>query len=134
MMQFLLDNIALLLIIVIAAVGLAMPYITARRFGPQVDSKTAVQLINKQNALVIDVRAAKDFAKGRIARSVNMPADQIQSRLSELPKDRPIIVVDQTGVLSKGAARLLRGVGFQQVFVLESGLLGWQRDKMPLSK
>lgn len=133
MMQFLLDNIALLLIIVIAVVGLAMPYISARRFGPQLDSATAVQFINKQNALVLDVRAPKDFAKGHIARAVNMPADQIQNRLGEISKDRPIIVVDQTGVLSKGVARLLRGVGFPQVFVLESGLLGWQRDKMPLA-
>ena len=93
-----------------------------------------MQLINKQNALVIDVRPVKDFAKGHIARSINMPADEIQRRLNELSKSRPIIVVDQTGVLSKGAARLLRGVGFEQVFVLETGLLGWQRDKMPLTK
>ena len=133
-MQFLLDNIVLIIIAVIAVVGLAMPYISARRFGPQVDAQTAVQLINKQNALVIDVRPVKDFAKGHIARSINMPADEIQRRLNELSKSRPIIVVDQTGVLSKGAARLLRGGGFEQVFVLETGLLGWQRDKMPLTK
>ena len=83
-MQFLLDNIVLIIIAVIAVVGLAMPYISARRFGPQVDAQTAVQLINKQNALVIDVRPVKDFAKGHIARSINMPADEIQRRLNEL--------------------------------------------------
>lgn len=132
-MQFLANNIALLLITIIAAAGLLMPYITARRFGPQVDSQTAVQLINKQNALVVDVRANKDFRKGHIARAVNMPADEIQGRLAELSKERPIVLVDQTGVLSRTVSRLLRGVGFKEVYVLESGLLGWQRDKMPLS-
>lgn len=100
-MQFLLDNIVLIIIAVIAVVGLAMPYISARRFGPQVDAQTAVQLINKQNALVIDVRPVKDFAKGHIARSINMPADEIQRRLNELSKSRPIIVVDQTGCFRK---------------------------------
>ena len=79
------------------------------------------------------MRANKDFRKGHIARAVNMPADEIQGRLAELSKERPIVLVDQTGVLSRTVSRLLRGVGFKEVYVLESGLLGWQRDKMPLS-
>ena len=122
----------LIIIAVIAAVSLAMPLINTRRFGPMVSSEQAVSLINKQNALVVDVRAQKDFKRVRIANSVNIPANEIQNRLGELSKDRTIIVVDNSGNMSAAASKLLRGVGFTKVYVLDSGLVGWMRDKLPL--
>ena len=132
MSQFIVQNALLIIIAVIAAVSLAMPLINTRRFGPMVSSEQAVSLINKQNALVVDVRAQKDFKRVRIANSVNMPANEIQNRLGELSKDRTIIVVDNSGNMSAAASKLLRGVGFTKVYVLDSGLVGWMRDKLPL--
>ena len=132
MSQFIVQNALLIIIAVIAAVSLAMPLINTRRFGPMVSSEQAVSLINKQNALVVDVRAQKDFKGVRIANSVNIPANEIQNRLGELSKDRTIIVVDNSGNMSAAASKLLRGVGFTKVYVLDSGLVGWMRDKLPL--
>ncbi len=132
MSQFIVKNALLIIIAVIAAVSLAMPLINTRRFGPMVSSEQAVSLINKQNALVVDVRAQKDFKRVRIANSVNIPANEIQNRLGELSKDRTIIVVDNSGNMSAAASKLLRGVGFTKVYVLDSGLVGWMRDKLPL--
>ena len=132
MSQFIVQNSLLIIIAVIAAVSLAMPLINTRRFGPMVSSEQAVSLINKQNALVVDVRAQKDFKRVRIANSVNIPANEIQNRLGELSKDRTIIVVDNSGNMSAAASKLLRGVGFTKVYVLDSGLVGWMRDKLPL--
>ena len=132
MSQFIVQNALLIIIAVIAAVSLAMPLINTRRFGPMVSSEQAVSLINKQNALVVDVRAQKDFKRVRIANSVNIPANEIQNRLGELSKDRTIIVVDNSGHMSAAASKLLRGVGFTKVYVLDSGLVGWMRDKLPL--
>ena len=131
MSQFIVQNALLIIIAVIAAVSLAMPLINTRRFGPMVSSEQAVSLINKQNALVVDVRAQKDFKRVRIANSVNIPANEIQNRLGELSKDRTIIVVDNSGNMSAAASKLLRGVGFTKVYVLDSGLVGWMRDKLP---
>ena len=131
MSQFIVQNALLIIIAVIAAVSLAMPLINTRRFGPMVSSEQAVSLINKQNALVVDVRAQKDFKRVRIANSVNIPAKEIQNRLGELSKDRTI-VVDNSGNMSAAASKLLRGVGFTKVYVLDSGLVGWMRDKLPL--
>lgn len=128
MSQFIVQNALLIIIAVIAAVSL----INTRRFGPMVSSEQAVSLINKQNALVVDVRAQKDFKRVRIANSVNIPANEIQNRLGELSKDRTIIVVDNSGNMSAAASKLLRGVGFTKVYVLDSGLVGWMRDKLPL--
>lgn len=132
MSQFIVQNALLIIIAVIAAVSLAMPLINTRRFGPMVSSEQAVSLINKQNALVVDVRAQKDFKRVRIANSVNIPANEIQNRLGELSKDRTIIVVDNSGNMSAAASKLLRGLGFTKVYVLDSGLVGWMRDKLPL--
>ena len=132
MSQFIVQNALLIIIAVIAAVSLAMPLINTRRFGPMVSSEQAVSLINKQNALVVDVRAQKDFKRVRIDNSVNIPANEIQNRLGELSKDRTIIVVDNSGNMSAAASKLLRGVGFTKVYVLDSGLVGWMRDKLPL--
>ena len=132
MSQFIVQNALLIIIAVIAAVSLAMPLINTRRFGPMVSSEQAVSLINKQNALVVDVRAQKDFKRVRIANSVTIPANEIQKRLGELSKDRTIIVVDNSGNMSAAASKLLRGVGFTKVYVLDSGLVGWMRDKLPL--
>ena len=132
MSQFFVHFALLIIIAVIAAVSLAMPLINTRRFGPMVSSEQAVSLINKQNALVVDVRAQKDFKRVRIANSVNIPANEIQNRLGELSKDRTIIVVDNSGNMSAAASKLLRGVGFTKVYVLDSGLVGWMRDKLPL--
>ena len=132
MSQVIVQNALLIIIAVIAAVSLAMPLINTRRFGPMVSSEQAVSLINKQNALVVDVRAQKDFKRVRIANSVNIPANEIQNRLGELSKDRTIIVVDNSGNMSAAASKLLRGVGFTKVYVLDSGLVGWMRDKLPL--
>lgn len=132
MSQFIVQNALLIIVAVIAAVSLAMPLINTRRFGPMVSSEQAVSLINKQNALVVDVRAQKDFKRVRIANSVNIPANEIQNRLGELSKDRTIIVVDNSGNMSAAASKLLRGVGFTKVYVLDSGLVGWMRDKLPL--
>lgn len=132
MSQFIVQNALLIIIAVIAAVSLTMPLINTRRFGPMVSSEQAVSLINKQNALVVDVRAQKDFKRVRIANSVNIPANEIQNRLGELSKDRTIIVVDNSGNMSAAASKLLRGVGFTKVYVLDSGLVGWMRDKLPL--
>ena len=132
MSQFIVQNALLIIIAGIAAVSLAMPLINTRRFGPMVSSEQAVSLINKQNALVVDVRAQKDFKRVRIANSVNIPANEIQNRLGELSKDRTIIVVDNSGNMSAAASKLLRGVGFTKVYVLDSGLVGWMRDKLPL--
>lgn len=132
MSQFIAQNALLIIIACISAFALAMPLINRRRFGPSVTPEEAVSLINKQDALVIDVRDQKDFKRVHIARSRCMPANEIQNRLSELAKDRVILLADNSGNLSATVAKLLRGVGYEKVYILEDGLVGWTRAKLPL--
>ena len=134
MNAFLLDNILLIAIICVCVVSLAWPYVAKRRWGPEVDNRSATELINHKNAQIVDLRDPADFKKERIARSVNIPADRIQNELGKLDKTRPVLLVDDDGRRSRMASPLLRGTGFKEVFILAGGLNAWRTAKLPFSR
>lgn len=134
MNAFLLDNILLIAIICVCVVSLAWPYVAKRRWGPEVDNRSATELINHKNAQIVDLRAPADFKKECIARSVNIPADRIQNELGKLDKTRPVLLVDDDGRRSRMASPLLRGTGFKEVFILAGGLNAWRTAKRPFSR
>ena len=134
MNAFLLDNILLIAIICVCVVSLAWPYVAKRRWGPEVDNRSATELINHKNAQIVDLRAPADFKKECIARSVSIPADRIQNELGKLDKTRPVLLVDDDGRRSRMASPLLRGTGFKEVFILAGGLNAWRTAKLPFSR
>lgn len=134
MNAFLLDNILLIAIICVCVVSLAWPYVAKRRWGSEVDNRSATELINHKNAQIVDLRAPADFKKECIARSVNIPADRIQNELGKLDKTRPVLLVDDDGRRSRMASPLLRGTGFKEVFILAGGLNAWRTAKLPFSR
>lgn len=134
MNAFLLDNILLIAIICVCVVSLAWPYVAKRRWGPEVDNRSATELINHKNAQIVDLRDPADFKKECIARSVNIPADRIQNELGKLDKTRPVLLVDDDGRRSRMTSPLLRGTGFKEVFILAGGLNAWRTAKLPFSR
>jgi rhodanese-related sulfurtransferase len=95
---------------------------------------TLTALINRDDALVIDVSAATDFDKGRIAGSKNLPLAQFDPahKLFGGKTDRPVALVCRTGTGSADAAKRLLRAGFTQVHQLEGGLVAWQQAELPL--
>ena len=91
-------------------------------------------LINRDDALVVDVSASADFDKGRIAGSKNLPMAQFdpEHKLLAKQKERPVAVVCRTGTGSADAAKRLHKAGFAQVHWLEGGLAAWQQAELPL--
>ncbi|MGN1209122.1 MAG: rhodanese-like domain-containing protein [Duodenibacillus sp.] len=135
MTQFLIDNILLLAIILVCVVTLSAPYIASKRYGPEVDSSSATDIINHKNAQIVDLRDPKDFKKECIARSINIPADRIHHEFAErLDKTRPVLLVDEDGRRARMASPLLRGVGFKEVYILQGGLRAWRRASMPFTR
>ena len=132
MTQFLLDNIVLVLVILISASGLLIPMLNARRYGPELTPQQAVALINHKRAQLVDVRKPADFKRGHVTGAVNLPSDQIQNNLNRLDRARPVILMDNMGSASRTAAKLLRGVGFSEVYVLEGGIVSWTKENLPL--
>lgn len=103
---------------------------------PQVGALEAVQLINRRDAIVLDVRDAADYAAGHIPNARNIPFAELTNRQRELEKfkSRPIVVSCQSGTRSAKACGALRKIGFGEVFALRGGLTGWVEASLPVEK
>ncbi len=106
------------------------------RAGREVGVAEAVQLINRKDALVIDVRDTGEYEAGHIAGARHVPEKQLAERLKELEKlkDRALIVVCRSGMRSGAAVQVLRGGGFNEVVNLRGGISAWEQAAMPLEK
>lgn len=95
----------------------------------------ATRLINKEDAVVVDLRQRDDFRKGHIVGAINLLPTEIKANnLGELEKhkDKPIIVVDGSGMQAQEPASALTKAGFERVFVLKEGVAGWSGENLPL--
>jgi rhodanese-related sulfurtransferase len=107
-----------------------------RRGGRSVTPQQLVDLVNRENAVVIDVRDRKEYQAGHIVDAVNVPYGSLESRLDELKKyqDRPVVVTCRMGQHSGAAGTLLRKNGFDNVSRLTGGLAEWRNQNLPLVK
>lgn len=96
----------------------------------------AVVLINKQDALVLDVRDESEFKSGHIVNARNIPVALLETQLNELEssRERPLLIVCKTGQRSARASSLLKKQGFTNVFKLGGGMLAWQGASLPSVK
>ena len=96
----------------------------------------AVLLMNRSNALVLDVREASEYAQGHIADAKHIPLAQLAERLKELTKykEKPVLLHCQGGVRSAKACDLLAKNGFTKLYNLQGGLNAWQQAKLPVVK
>jgi rhodanese-related sulfurtransferase len=104
--------------------------------GNEVDPAQAVQLINRRDAVVIDVRDAADYKSGHITNARHIPESEIEARAKDLEKikAKPIIVTCGRGNRSPGVAMRLRKLGFDEAVSLRGGLAAWQQANIPLEK
>jgi len=101
-----------------------------------VDPAGLTALINRQDALLVDVSAAADFENGHIAGAKNVQMSQFDADNKVLAKVRelPVALVCRTGTVSSDAARKLAKAGFKQVHWLDGGIAAWVQAQMPLVK
>lgn len=101
-----------------------------------VDATGATILINREDALVIDVRPMADFNQGHIVGAKNIPMNGFKNQLTQLEKhkDRTVIVSCRSGNQSQAACKILRGAGFSKVFNLRGGIMGWQSANLPVTR
>lgn len=101
-----------------------------------VDAVGATALINREDALVVDVRPMADFGKGHIVGAKNIPLNSLKDQLGQLEKhkDRTIVVSCRSGNQSQAACKMLRNAGFSKVFNLRGGMMGWQSANLPVTR
>jgi len=129
-------NPLLALTALIAGAMLLWPLVRRTSGGPWVNTTQAIDLINRQDALVLDVREPGDYGAGHILGAKNMPLPRIDEGGGELAKrkDRPVIVYDEDGDRSAKAAAALKRHGFTQVANLSGGLGAWRQAGLPVEK
>ena len=103
--------------------------------GRGLSCEQAVDLMNHQQALVLDVRARADFDQGHIVRAVNIELDVLSDNLKKIQKyhQKPVVIVDAIGRQAAYKARLaLKRLGFAKAQVLAGGMAAWRKGEMPI--
>jgi len=115
---------------------LIWPAIRRGAGGSSVSTLQATLLINQQNALVLDVREAAEYEKGHVLNARHVPLEELAARSAEIEKykNKPVIVVCDSGNRADKAASALRKQGFEQAFSLSGGVAAWQQAGLPLEK
>jgi hydroxyacylglutathione hydrolase len=100
---------------------------------PKVDNVGVdAMLARDQNAVIIDVREPEEYLMGHVPGAINLPQAEIASRLEELPRDRPLMIVCQSGMRSLRSAQFLKQAGFGQVANVAGGTSAWCGAGRPL--
>jgi rhodanese-related sulfurtransferase len=134
LLEFVTNHWPLFLALVVVLALLAYNLVVGEK--GSVDAAAATDLINHNDAVVIDVRPAADFAKGHIINAHNIPMNGFKNQIGALQKfkDGPVVVTCRSGSQSSIACGLLRKVGFEQVYNLRGGVLAWQNANLPLTR
>lgn len=125
-------NLALIVIVLVSGVMLLWPTLTRRNRG--LASSEAILLINRRNAVVIDVRAADAYAAGHLPQARHVAFAELAAKVQQVAKNKatPVIVVCQSGQQSNKALDTLRQAGYSEVHALEGGLDGWKKAGLPV--
>ena len=106
------------------------------RAGATVGTQELVRLVNKENAVVLDVRERNEFTEGHIVDALNIPYATLESRIDEISqhKETPIVIACKMGQHSGAAGTLLRKNGFTNVTRLTGGYTEWRAQHLPVVK
>lgn len=104
--------------------------------GKAVSPAEATALMNKENAVVVDIRAKKDWDTGSITGAIHIPYAELSKRSSELKKhqQKTIIVVCNLGQTAGAAVKALKAEGFENVVRLSGGITEWKGQNLPVVK
>lgn len=130
------DNIFLVAVAVVSGAMLVWPLLRRGAGGPSVTTLEATQMINRQDALLLDVREQAEYAQAHILNARGLPLSQLEARIGDIEKfkDKPLIVYCATDNRSGAAAATLKKRGFSNVVILSGGFAAWQQAGLPVQK
>ena len=135
-MQFIIENWILFAVAIASGTMLLWPSLKGGAAGSQKVTPTqAVQMMNREKAVVLDVSEPGEFAAGHVPGSRNAPLGMLETS-AELPKNKtlPVVVVCATGARSSRAVGLLKKAGFERVHPVAGGLAAWREANLPVEK
>jgi rhodanese-related sulfurtransferase len=133
--KFIIDNWMLIAVALGSATMLFLPQIKGAA-GGTLSAAGAVQLINREKAVVIDVSDPEEFALGHVNNAKNVPFSQLEDKLAGQVKnkDLPLILTCTSGVRSNRAVAVAKKLGFSNVQAMAGGMKSWKEANLPLEK
>ena len=132
--DFVRNNLLLFVVAFVSGAMLLWPLFRRSAGGPWVNTAEATHLINREDALVIDVRDPGEYGAGHILGAKNVPLSRLNDADVAKRKDRPVIVYCEGGDRSGKAIAALKKQGFTRVVNLTGGLRAWQQAGLPVEK
>ena len=134
-MKFIIDNWMLITIALASGTMLLWPVVQGATGGGLVPA-AAVQLINREKAVIVDVCETGEFTAGHVAGAKNVPLGELESRLAVVVKNKtvPLILVCQSGARSGRAVAIAKKLGYDQAQSLAGGLSAWRAANLPVEK
>lgn len=133
-MDFIIQNWVLVAVAVGSAAMLLWPTISGG--GAGVSPTEAVQLINREKAVVVDVCSPDEFARGHIVHARNIPLDVLAQQLPQAVKNKatPLVLVCASGMRSRRAVAVARKLGYERAVSLAGGMAAWRSANLPVEK
>lgn len=117
---------------ILGVLAVAFFLLEGKRSGQKISPQALGGFVNREKAVIIDLRDAKEFREGHISGSRNIPLSSLGKHLEELREiKQPIVVVCKMGQSAGGA---VQQIGGDNLYRLEGGILGWQGQNLPLVK
>ena len=134
-MDFVLANWMLIAVALVSGGMLLMPMLTGGG-GAGLTPAAAVQLINREKAVVIDVCQPEEFAAGHVVGAKSIPLAELEAKLPGAVKNKatPLVMVCASGARARRAVAVARKLGFEQVDVLVGGMKSWRDANLPVEK
>ncbi len=103
--------------------------------GKPVSTGELTQLLNSEQAVLLDIRESKDYKAGHVVGAIHIPMSKLKDNLVELNshKEKIVIIADKVGQHAGAAGRILRQNGFD-VRRLGGGMMEWQNQNLPVVK
>jgi rhodanese-related sulfurtransferase len=126
-------NLVLIAIALISGVLLLWPVL---RRGSGISAADATLLINRRNAMIVDVRTAAEFAGGHLPQARHFALNELETKAAQISKNKktPLLLICQTGQRAQKAQAVLAGAGYAEIYILQGGLGAWQQAGMPVVK
>jgi rhodanese-related sulfurtransferase len=133
--NFVVENWMLLLVAVSSGAMLFMPALRGAT-DSGVTTAAAVQLINREKAVLIDVCEVNEYAAGHVGGARNIPLGQLEEKLPATVKNKavPVILVCQSGARSGRAVAIAKKLGYEKAQSLSGGLAAWKSASLPVEK
>ena len=134
-MDFVIANWALILLALVSGGMLAWPMLQGGA-GAGLSPAAAVQRINREKAVVIDVCQPDEFAAGHVGGARSIPMSELEAKLPGAVKNKalPLIMVCASGVRARRAVAIARKLGYEQAEALAGGMKSWREANLPVER